>query len=325
MLKFYPGGIRIEGPDDSYENEVYEILDDQINKNPAGKIILQWIDWNPRYVTIKPFTGLNKCNADAGKTDMDDPDLHPSGKLYHLRSGVLAHQESTKMGTGAGADVELGFTPSNFPSCPYKGKFGTQPDETLFHELIHSLRMMMGLDDPIPMPKTDFEDEEEFLAMTAANVYMSAKYKSDQGLRGGNHMAPEPYKYPLSISPVVPLVRPPLSVTFLADPDYRKVMMKIGWLPAVETTFGLAAIPPTVAPYNPFHEFLFHLSRYSTLKPGFDYIKQYNNMVDAMKKNSIARADPRLSLEKRFKLEGEWQELVAMMSRWPDSDNTGYQ
>src|SRR5262249_35742083 len=139
-----------------------------------------------------------------------------------------------------------------------------------------------------PMPKIGFQDEEEYLAITCQNVYISARCKCVTELRGGNHMAPEVYQSRLNPSFLVPA--PPLSVSFLADRDYREVMKRlVFWRPiwggyrTGEDLAALSLIPDSDAPYNPFHEYRFNMTRYLNLKPDVDYIEQYNHMVQELK------------------------------------------
>jgi len=49
---------------------------------------------------------------------------------------------------------------------------GAQPDEVLFHEMVHSTREMLGLFDPLPLGFL-FDAEEEFFAILLANIYAS--------------------------------------------------------------------------------------------------------------------------------------------------------
>jgi hypothetical protein len=338
---FNPGGIRIDDKSEAYYDEVYAILNEKIYRNVAGRVILQWIEEDPHYITIVPskVSTSIKPNAISGPKDMNDPDLYAAGEDYYLHdrrppsgesdfvhSGPNYYWHSHKRGTGAGRDIEIAFSPGDWPS---KGLYGSKPDEVLFHELIHSLRMMSGVSDPIPMPKIGFENEEEFFAVTCGNVYMSTKCKCETGLRDGDHVNILPLKYPLSLAYMYagtsPNALPPFSVAFLADPDYRKVIAKCAWKPAIDTVKGLASIPDTVAPYNPFHEFRFNLARYQNLKPGFDYVKQYNNMVDAAVANFVERNSAPRSPGESTRLDNEKFDLDEMMRLWPDGNNDRFQ
>ena len=83
-----------------------------------------------------------------------------------------------------------------------------------------------------------YKDEEEYLAIIATNVYMSANGVDNDGLRGGHdgHYA----------------LQPPLNTSagFLADPTNRK-LMKIYQLAWADAFRGLAGVK---VPFNPFRE-----------------------------------------------------------------------
>jgi hypothetical protein len=319
--KFNPGGIKIEGRDD-YVDKVYDILDQQINRNPAGKIILDYIEDNPHYIWIE--THGTQCNSTARA---DDPiDSHPEDELYYERISTFDRdpnkmfRKSSKPGTGAGSDVHIKFSPDIWgtDNCYPQMLYGAKPDAVLFHELVHALRENQGLENSVPMPKTDFQDQEEFLAMIVANVYMSAKCKCETGLREGNHMTFSELKYPLARSTVVQSP-PPLSVAFLADPDYREAMKTLWYWPPLYT--GISWIPEADAPFNPFREFTQNMAKYMLLKPDFDYIAQYNHLVADLEKLVKDLRSPSLSPSEKTKLTAEKTDLEGKIKRWPDSDN----
>jgi hypothetical protein len=318
VKKFNPGGIRIDGSgDDHYEDEVYNILDQKINHNPAGKIILEWIEENPHFIWIVP---MNSCSPE---TDPDVPrDAHPKDELYFpgykpLRPNVL----SKTPGTGAGSDAHIKFSPGKITQCVRDGKlekYGSKPEEALFHELIHGLRMNQGVENARPMPSSRAEDEEEFLAITAGDIYMSADSHLDTGLRDYNYQGMFELKYPLTRSPVVQSPAPPLSVAILVDPDYREVLTRLAHWPPM---FHIADIPEADAPFNPFREIKYRLARYLLLKPNVDYVKQYNHMVYDLEWHVVALKSSSLSLEERRNLQVEKEILDGMIKRWPDGNN----
>jgi hypothetical protein len=316
--KFNPGGIRIEGPDD-YVDEVYDLLDQKINRNPAGKIILAWIEDNPHYITIVP--NGHQCNA---STPPDTPDdASPKDEHYYLSHNFYtdgdAFKRSSTLGTGKGSDAHIKFTPGVWgKDCFPTLKYASQPDVVLFHELIHALRENQGLFNPIPMPKTDFQDQEEFLAITTANVYISATCKCETPLRGNNYLTIDEYQYPLVRSAAVPSP-PPLSAVFLADPDYREAMKAVYfWLPVYEE---IAWIQEAIAPYNPFHEFILNMPKYMLLRPDVDYVAQYNHMVEHLDQLVEDLRNPSLSPSERTKLNAEKVNLESKIKRWPDGTN----
>jgi hypothetical protein len=75
-----------------------------------------------------------------------------------------------RLGTGAGSDVCVYFTAQDHlkeASLP-----GGREDEVLLHELVHSLRMALGLSLCLWMPD-DYDTIEEFYAILIANIYRS--------------------------------------------------------------------------------------------------------------------------------------------------------
>jgi hypothetical protein len=52
---------------------------------------------------------------------------------------------------------------------------GASPDESLHHEMVHALRNMQGKFNAIPTKNQFYDSDEEFLAIVATNVYISAK------------------------------------------------------------------------------------------------------------------------------------------------------
>src|SRR5258708_23434633 len=51
-------------------------------------------------------------------------------------------------------------------------KSGAQPDEILFHEMVHATRQMRGIFNPMPLGFL-YDTEEEFFAILLANIYAS--------------------------------------------------------------------------------------------------------------------------------------------------------
>jgi hypothetical protein len=76
-------------------------------------------------------------------------------------------------GTGEGSSVEIGFDPDNYSEACIKRGPGSQPDVVLLHEMVHALRMMQGQYNKVPTKNAFYDDEEEFVAIVIANVYLS--------------------------------------------------------------------------------------------------------------------------------------------------------
>jgi hypothetical protein len=86
-----------------------------------------------------------------------------------------------------------------------------QPDEILLHEMVHALRDMQGLTNPVPTT-TRYKNEEEFLAIVIANVYVSVKRNDNEQLR-------KDYVH-------FGVLEKPLNTSngFLADGEHKKIL-----------------------------------------------------------------------------------------------------
>jgi hypothetical protein len=91
-------------------------------------------------------------------------------------------------GTGKGANIVLFFSartwtsPWDWPSRPDEPGF--LPDEVLYHELVHTTRMLRGKQTHIDVTgRPNFGNIEEYFATVIANIYLSEKGQ-DARLRG---------------------------------------------------------------------------------------------------------------------------------------------
>lgn len=247
MATIYFGGA----PD--YNQTVYGVFA-AVEGNQVGRAIISRIRNSKRELTIAPYTegGCNaktraedaKASAPVGvwknapkearwyKGHDDDPRTRSVDERYDV--------VKRSRGTGTGSDVTILFTPGIYgASGCHGGTFGSMPDEVLFHELVHGLRQIQGKYNQIPTGDsfTGYGNEEEFLAIVATNVYISAKGGTQ--LRGGHdgHYA----------------LRPPLdtSTGFLADADNLRLMniYRLIWADAFLDLSNVVG-----AKFNPFRE-----------------------------------------------------------------------
>jgi hypothetical protein len=125
--------------------------------------------------------------------DSDNPDTEDDER-YNTLAGE---------GTGLGSSTTIYFTPGEVPRCGRS--IAAQDDDVLLHEMVHALRIMQGLGNPIPtsfggaggVDMTGYQDEEEFLAVVITNVYISAK-DPNLPLRRTYHDAAIPLDKPLN-------------------------------------------------------------------------------------------------------------------------------
>jgi hypothetical protein len=77
---------------------------------------------------------------------------------------------------------------------------GSDADEVLFHEMIHSLRFMAGVANQAKL-NNDYDNDEEFLAVTLTNIYSAETGRKLRGSHHGFPLMPQPrdfLKNPLS-------------------------------------------------------------------------------------------------------------------------------
>jgi hypothetical protein len=109
------------------------------------------------------------------------PPFRPSG-LNSTAQGV-----SDAPGVG-GTDSIVMFSPHMWGQDGKAGSFGyrgpgSEADEVLFHELIHGLRLMVGIDAQKNAVE-NYDNEEEFIAVVLTNIYLAEKRQQD--LRGSH-------------------------------------------------------------------------------------------------------------------------------------------
>jgi Effector protein len=254
MGKIYFGGSS------DYNQQVYAVFA-AITMKPAGQEIVALIRGTDPDLTFAPYDDSD-CNALTHAENREDSAPSGVSNKYPVKTDNGEYQRdrwyaghpdnpATRdvderealvrgIGTGKGSDVTIRFTPNIYGQawCHPGGPYGSKADEILFHEMIHALRMMQGKYNQIPTGDRihGYHNEEEYLAITATNVYMSANGVDNNGLRGGHdgHYA----------------LAPPLNTSagFLAVPTNLRLMniYRLLWSDAF---LGLAGVR---AQFNPF-------------------------------------------------------------------------
>jgi Effector protein len=189
-------GIKI-GSTPDYFRSVASILS-MINQNPVGAVLITRLQQHKNIVAIYPLDKGKAANIgddNAVTSPLTPEDSAPTGVSdrhapYWYRGeadipATLREDERFDMvpglvGTGIGSHAIIKFSPANIKR---KVVFDRRPDTVLFHELVHALRIMQGLRNPIPTGDIKWMNEEEFLAVVITNVYMSAG--GSKQLRGG--------------------------------------------------------------------------------------------------------------------------------------------
>jgi hypothetical protein len=230
----------------SYEKDINKLLND-IAAKPVGKEIYGAINLTKNQLTIRPEslrptnsyqpgrtysgtraatipldpaasmpstvspegTGLRERQY-AGKDDDEDTETDPATHKGDERYDPVAPKYRAK---GGGSDVVIYFTPgaNGDKSCASgAGTCAGNPDQILLHEMVHALRDMQGVSNPVPT-KLRYKNEEEFLAIVVTNVYIS-KAKGNKFLRP-DYLRVGPLEAPWNTSD-----------GFLKDPENKEIL-----------------------------------------------------------------------------------------------------
>ncbi|MFL4968839.1 MAG: M91 family zinc metallopeptidase [Xanthobacteraceae bacterium] len=89
------------------------------------------------------------------------------------------------LGSGKGTNSTIGYTPQMWGrnGASKINAPGYEPDEIIFHEMVHASRQMRGVQEAIKVTR-GYDDMEEYLATVVTNIYMSHKGKA---ALGGDH------------------------------------------------------------------------------------------------------------------------------------------
>jgi hypothetical protein len=165
-----------------------------IERYESGRALLtEIVRGKPRRLSILPDSfedafGLQTRTSGSPPTDITlkgQPVLDADGN----RVGGI--------GTGKGGAAEIRFDPDKY-GTPYQedplthvatgtGRLsgpGINPDETLFHEMVHASRVLNGVVD-LRSVNQGYENRDDFLAVTLTNIYLSEK-SSQNKLRTGH-------------------------------------------------------------------------------------------------------------------------------------------
>ena len=201
---------------------------------PDGK--LDYAHASPRGLKRDAKDDDNPAHKDRGKwyagfsDDVDTDDFDERYKTAQPKWGDSL---------GGGSSDSIFFTPHGIDkSCARGyGMCAQQDDEVLLHEMVHALRDMQGLSDPVPTTPR-YKNEEEFLAIVVTNVYISKK--------SGNKLLRRDYQR-------VGALEPPFNTSdgFLTDDENREILEYYAkyWQPV----FG--QLGNTNTAFNPFRKF----------------------------------------------------------------------
>ncbi len=169
----------------------------------------------PDYAGASP-PGLSREGADrkrwyTGRDDDEDTETDPATHRGDERYD--AAPASWGEVRGGGSHTRIYFTPGGGSDAGCARGYGTcaaMADEVLLHEMVHALRMMQGVSNPVPTTLR-YKNEEEFLAIVVTNVYISKKK--------GNRLLRPDYK---GVGPLPPPWN--TSDGFLGDAENRRIL-----------------------------------------------------------------------------------------------------
>jgi hypothetical protein len=145
-------------------------------------------------------------------------------------------------GRGQGLDTTVEFSPDMFGAGSAFTGPGSQPDEVLFHEMVHASRMMRGRSFALRVNQ-GYDNEEEYISVVLTNVYLSEK---GQPVFRANHDFP----------PNRALLHPDKFLDNVQGVDLSpKVLIERFRLSTPDFYRAYAAIDATSAPFNPIREF----------------------------------------------------------------------
>lgn len=183
--KYKSTNLYIQFPSTPYRDEVQRYLE-LMATTVSGRLLLTQVGSHRNWMVIFPYTptkddpvnafasvsgqGVYADTLALGYVDWYDLKL-PNGLKIPLPYAV---------GTGKGSTVAVSYHPATWnEKIKRKGGYiapGEGPGEILFHEMIHGMRQQNGLmrNDKVP-GYSDMDDEEEFYAILAANVYRTER------------------------------------------------------------------------------------------------------------------------------------------------------
>jgi Effector protein len=161
----------------NYLDNIEKILV-KIDSTKTGQVLVKHISNNTKRLTIKPLTNIIEINAFA-KAENNVFGFKKAFHYVEVRKGNKVKIVRVE-GKGLGTNVDIFFIPETFEAnTPFFSTVtgaGVQTDETLFHEMIHALRMMLGVFNKNVM-RDDYDDVDEFVAILIANIYLSEQQK----------------------------------------------------------------------------------------------------------------------------------------------------
>ena len=180
--------IAVEG----HQKSVADCLDCFTDRG-SGRALLMELGRTRHTITVMPHWLYFMALPDQGFRNATPKGLRAGQIFSHVTDGIPVNQRDTYAkgapihgygaggtGTGEGASVVIYYsvrtwTDTFFPDHT-TGAAGFQPDEVLFHELVHVTRIIRGKETFVPVEgRPNFGNIEEYFATVIANIYLSEK------------------------------------------------------------------------------------------------------------------------------------------------------
>ena len=160
---------------DQYELDVNGVFS-TIKLNRVGTLLTQEFI---RGLKIQPYTGTD-LNATSSPQNRGAAEV--AGRRSYRCDNALPRTDGAGnpiLGTGGGSDSIIAFNPDQWLTsgvADHQHKTiltGARRDEILFHEMVHSIRQMVGTMN-CSIAATGFDTKEEMWSVMTTNIYSSA-------------------------------------------------------------------------------------------------------------------------------------------------------
>lgn len=168
----YSGNISIWEESPAYVREVVKVLA-LIQTVQSGRTLIKHINQKSGSMLIKPYKPTPKFPVGSEVI----PKSWADATARDFKVNVPGHPAFA--GTGKGSDIEIFYHPATWREVNKRRGYiavGYGPGEALYHEMVHGLRGLAGVQRPaVPVKgeETTMHWVEEFYSVMAANVYRS--------------------------------------------------------------------------------------------------------------------------------------------------------
>lgn len=165
----------------------------EITARKAGQALLGETNRSPHWITILPidFVSTQSRWVKFHNNAIASPHSAKESAVKGSHAGQNKDGDNLK-GTGAGTSSWVYFTPERIRPG---GGPGYNPDEILFHELVHAVRDMQGASTAGFKMGNAYDNAEEFAAVVTTNVYMSEKKQTDLRANHGRGKLENPDRF----------------------------------------------------------------------------------------------------------------------------------